>query len=73
MFTFIMIGNKKNKCTFRSLTPPPLPLTVLCRDDAIGVTDPRRLLAAALLGLVHRVREVCHPPLSRGLHPNEHA
>lgn len=59
---------------YRSLTPPPpIPLTVLCRDDAIGVTDPRRLLAAALLGLVHRVREVRHPPLSRGLHPNEHA
>lgn len=48
-------------------------LTGLCRDDAIGVTDPRRLLAAALFGLVHGVRKVRHPPLSRGLHPEEHA
>lgn len=57
-------------CFFDSLL---YSISVLCRDDAIGVTDPRRLLAAALLGLVHGVREVRHPPLSRGLHPNEHA
>lgn len=39
-------------------------ISVLCGNNAIRVTDPRSLLAATLFGLVHGVREICHPPLS---------